>query len=366
VLVLLAKGSRGWHLLLTFALLAGCAKTLDTETPTKQSTKAGVLLRDCVVPMPGDVVSWTTPATVAYPDGVLWIFPSVNLSDGALVRGAATWLASADAACAGPPELLRKPDGSLASLLALNGPEVAANASRTDGRSFALVPQAGFSDAGVGYLYYDHVLIGPGASDPDLVGTGVCVLDIVAGTCARAVDANGSTVLWIGDDLPVRSAFVEAGTAYLLACRQPASLMQSCTLARVSPSGAATPSAYQYFDAFQGWVASRAQGTQVLSDLAEVSLSCNPFLARYVVLLTDPFGGKVSLRTSVALDQSFGNLLPLFTAAASSPDSWIDGGAEQTSLRGEDGRVIHMLHGAGSSAARELHFASYRFDQVVE
>ena len=347
-------------------LCVGCAENLGTETPTRRSQKAGTLLRECIVPMPADVATWTTPATLAFPDGALWIFQSATLADGSTAPGAALWLASADAACAGPADLLRTPDGNLAAFLTLDAAETSANATRTDGRWLALVPKAGFSDAGVGHLYYDHVLVGPGSFDFELLGTGVCVLDTIAGTCTRAVDAVGSTVLWLGDELPIRSAFVDAGMAYLLACRQPASLMQSCTLARVVPASAEMISAYEYFDAFAGWGASRTQSTQVLDDLALVSLSSNPFHGRYTVLLTDPFDGKVSLRLTPSLEQSFGSQVPLFTAVAPAPDALFDGGAEQTSLRGEGGRVIHIAYTAGSFATRELHLASFRFDEVLK
>jgi hypothetical protein len=44
----------------------------------------------------------------------------------------------------------------------------------------------------------------------------------------------------------------------------------------------------------------------------------------------------------------------------------LDGGAEQTSLRGDAGRLIHVAYAAGSLAARELHLASFQFDEVLK
>lgn len=358
--------SRERSLLLALLLFAACVKNLGTESPTTQAPKAGTLLRDCVVSAPASVAAWTAPATLAYPDGALWIFQSAILVDGSAAPGPAIWIPSADAACAGPTDLLRGPDGSPAALLALDDAETIANAGRSDGRALMLVPKAGFSAGGLGYLYYDHVLAGPDPFDLQLLGTGICVLDTIAGTCARVVDAAGSTVLWLGDELPIRSAFVDASMAYLLACRQPASLMQSCTLARVPPGSAGIIAAYEYFDAFQGWSASRTQATQVLDDLANVSLSYSPFHGRSTVVLTNPFDGKVSLRLGSAPDGSFGNPIPLFTAIAPAPGTLLDGGAEQTSLRGDGGRVIHIAYAAGSFAARELHLASFQFDEVLQ
>jgi hypothetical protein len=151
VLVLPTRISRTCRSLLVLLLCAGCAKNLGTETPTRKSQKAGTLLRDCVVAMPAAVAAWSTPATLAYPDGALWIFQSATLADGSTAPGAALWLASADAACAGPADLLRTPDGNLAALLTLDAAETSANAARTDGRSLVLVPKAGFIDAGVGH-----------------------------------------------------------------------------------------------------------------------------------------------------------------------------------------------------------------------
>jgi hypothetical protein len=366
LLVLPSRFSRSRRVFLALLLSAGCVKNLGTESATSHSPKAGTLLRDCVVPMPAAVAAWSAPASIAYPDGALWILQSATLGNGSAAPGAAIWIASADAACAGPADLLRRPNGGPAALLVLDDAETSANAARTDGRALALVPKAGFSDGGLAYLYYDHVLAGPGPYDIELLGTGMCVLDTIVGTCARAVDDSGSTVLWLGDELPIRSAFVDAGMAYLLACRQPASLMQSCVLARVAPSSAGTAAAYEYFDAFQGWGAGGTQGTQVIDDLANVSLSYNPFHGRYTVVLTNVFDGKVSLRLGSVLDGSFGNPIPLFNAVAPAPDSLLDGGAEQTSLRGDDGRVIHVAYAAGSFAARELHLASFQFDEVLK
>ena len=363
---LLVLPSKNRCLCLALLLSAGCVKSLGTESASSHSPKAGTLLRDCVVPMPAAVSAWSAPASIAYPDGALWIFPSATLADGSAATGAAIWIASADAACTGPADLLRKPDGGPAALLVLDDAETSANAARTDGRALALVPKAGFRDSGLGYLYYDRVLAGPGPYDVELLGTGICVLDSIAGTCARAVDDAGSTVLWLGDDFPVRSAFVDAGMAYLLACRQPASLMQSCTLARVASGSAAIAAAYEYYDAFQGWSASRTQATQVLDDLANVSLSYNPFHGRNTVVLTNGFDGKVSLRLGNVLDGSFGSPIPLFTAVAPAQGNLLDGGAEQTSLRGDGGRVIHVAYAAGSFAARELHLASFQFDEVLK
>jgi hypothetical protein len=353
---------------LIMVLACGCAENLGTETPSIRAIpagSAGSVERDCVVSMPAYITAWSTPATIAYPDGALWIFPSVTLSNGSVVPGAAAWFASADAVCAGTAEWLTNPDGSLAALLALSPAESSANANRGDGRSLMLMPRTGVSEAGASVLFYEHMLVGPSSFDFEALGTGVCTIDRAAGTCTRAVDALGSTVLWLGREFPVRSAFADAGTTYVLACRAPAALMQSCTLARVATSSAGTPSAYSYFDAFAGWQPSRASATQVLDDLAIPSLSFNPYQGRFTVVLLDPFVGKVSLRTAAAPDQEFTAPVPLFSTAPPAPGTFIDGGAEQTAFRGENGRVIHIMYTADSGGGREVHLLSYRFAKVL-
>jgi hypothetical protein len=353
------------RVLTVLALAGGCAKNLGTESPTIHSTAAGSVERDCVVPMPADIMAWGTPATITFPDGALWVFPSVALRDGTVVPGAAAWFGSADAICAGTADWLRNPDGSLAGLLALSASESQANASRSDGRSLMLVPRTGFGQAGNGFLYYEHVLVGPGPLDSEWLGTGVCALDRVAGTCQRLTEASGSTVLWVGTEFPVRSAYLDAGTAYLIACRAPAALMQTCILARVAADSAGLPSAHSYFDAFTGWQASRASATQVLDDLASPSLSFNPYQGRPTVVLLDPFEGKVSLRLSPAIEQSFAAPVPLFSTVAPAPGTFVDGGAEQIAFRAEGGRMIHVVYTADAGQGREIHLASFRFAKVL-
>jgi hypothetical protein len=75
-LMLPARFSRSRRLFLARLLSAGCVKKLGTESATSHAPKAGMRLRDCVVPMPAAVAAWRAPASIAYPDGALWIFQS--------------------------------------------------------------------------------------------------------------------------------------------------------------------------------------------------------------------------------------------------------------------------------------------------
>jgi hypothetical protein len=95
----LARMGRADARVLALWLSVGCAKNLGMESASIESVPAGAVVLDCVVPLPAQVATWTAPATVAYPDGALWVFASVTLADGSRAPGAAVRLASADGAC---------------------------------------------------------------------------------------------------------------------------------------------------------------------------------------------------------------------------------------------------------------------------
>ena len=118
---------------------AACVVEMDTERP---ASPIGAVTTDCVVPLPDR----GAPAALEYPDGTLWIFDD----------GGAAFVASIDDACAGVVATWPDP------VLALTAEEEADDQTRTDGRAWALRPRGGVVAAGVGYLYYDRVLTGPG------------------------------------------------------------------------------------------------------------------------------------------------------------------------------------------------------------
>ena len=119
--------------------------------------------------------------------------------------------------------------GAPASLLALTPQETAANAARSDGRQLARVPFGGFVYAGLGYLFYDHALVGPGIFDEESQGTGLCVRADQAVTCNR-VTVNGDTILWKPDQRILNSGgLVVDDRALVYGCRRVASFSTPCT-----------------------------------------------------------------------------------------------------------------------------------------
>jgi hypothetical protein len=110
-------------------LSAACIRNLGTE-----SASVGELARDCVVPRPPGVATWSPPVSVDFSTRALWVVDIVTLEHGTVVRSAAARVDGASAACAGEIDLLRGVDGRPLSVLRETDAEKAENALRTDGR----------------------------------------------------------------------------------------------------------------------------------------------------------------------------------------------------------------------------------------
>src|SRR5262249_30277394 len=153
----------------------------------------------------------------------LWLWESAAGTDGAAAR-----VASVDQACRGVA-LLTDATGAPASVLALTAAERAANAARTDGKRLALAPTGGVVARGVGYVYYDELLRGPGVFDVENLGTGLCTLAPGAVSCVRVADG---AVLWAPDQQVLNQGGLIVGDRAILAgCRTVAAFEAPCTIA---------------------------------------------------------------------------------------------------------------------------------------
>jgi|GEM_PF-2269819 hypothetical protein len=223
-----AQRSQPWArsplLVVLVALASSCIDTID-----EKNSAVGQLTSDCVVPVPDGVRSLDAPVSLEYSDGSLWIWRSLELADGRIVPNASALVSDATQACASGVSLGLDAAGAPASLLALTPQETAANAARSDGRQLALVPFGGFVYAGLGYLFYDHALVGPGIFDEESQGTGLCVRADQAVTCNR-VTVNGDTILWKPDQRILNSGgLVVDERALVYGCRRVASFSTPCT-----------------------------------------------------------------------------------------------------------------------------------------
>jgi hypothetical protein len=338
----------------------GCSGSADTG----DAEAAGELVRDCVVPLPAPVVSISAPVSLEYPDGSLWVFESASLADGTEVRGVAALVRSAEAACTGELALGTDDTGLPRPRLSLAESELEQNASRTDGRRLALAPRGGFVHGGRGYLYYDHLLLGPGFWDVEETGTGLCVFETPGGDCTRLADGSGETRLWPARVLPVRSAFVAGEDAYLAVCRKAAAFVEPCLLARVPAPRAAEPEAYTWFNAFSGWIEDPWNGTALFDHVGPVTLGRNDFHEGITAVLLDPFEGHVSARLAPEPTGPYEDPVRLFSALP--PESFfVSGGVEHAALRDGGGRTVHVSYGTNNPTAPGLHLASFRFDEAL-
>jgi hypothetical protein len=289
-----------------------------------------------------------------YPDGSLWIWEEVTATDGSPLPAAAAFVASREAACAGALSLIRDASGAPVSLVALTAAEAADNAARRDGRRLAVRPRGGFVRDGVGFLYIESVLLGPGVLDVEPVTAELCRLDARARPCARA-----ASPLWTGRDHRWgQAALLDGdGLAYLVGCFKPAAFADTCSLARVAPADADRPDAYRYHNAFDGWIEDRWNTTALYSAASAVSSLYLPRLARYASVQANIWESRVELRLAPAPWGPYGRPLPLLSAAP--PPGWfIGGGVAHPSLAGADELVVS--YHTTNAAAAGLHLVTLR------
>jgi hypothetical protein len=339
---------------LALALVLGggaCIHTIEEQT-----SSAGRVVRDCVVPAPPDLAALGAPVSLEYPDGSLWIWSVLARPDQSLVTNASAMVASAAEVCASGPALRRGADGSIASLLALDDAEVAANATRTDGKHRWLSPTGGFVHDGRGYLYYEHEE-GTGFLDSSSVGTGLCVIDAGAETCRR-VEVGGSTVLW-PDGQPAldQGGLLVGGDAFVYGCRSVADFDRICTASGVPSASAEEPGAYQYLNVNKGWVNDPLSATVLTTDLGPITVS--DYAGGYIATTLDPFDGGVYIRRMSTAFEVFDRRIYAFTIAPTQA-AFPSGGREHRALRGSS-LEIDVSYAVEDAGATKLHLATFQF-----
>lgn len=314
-------------------LAAACSHELAQEVP---GSRAGEVVADCVVPLPGPLAGHGAPVSLEYDaDGAsLWMWEDAR----AVVRGA-------DAACRG------EMDVGVGPIVPLLPDEEAENQARTDGRRIAVAPIGGFVAAGRGYLYYDKTLRGPGIFDSRRLGTGLCLVDAMTAPCARTPD-----LLWTTERAWGGSGLVAAdGYAYVVSCLHVAAFTDVCGTARVRPEDAADATAYAYLDFDGSFGSDPGNGVVVLDGTGIASPSFVPSLGAYVVVFPDLFAPSLRVGRSDAPGGPFGSRTTLFPAIA--PDTFfIGGGREHRALR--QGDTIAVTYDTRPSG---LHLVTFRF-----
>ncbi|MCB9559010.1 MAG: hypothetical protein H6708_01220 [Kofleriaceae bacterium] len=309
---------------------AACVVEMDTERP---ASPIGAVTTDCVVPLPDR----GAPAALEYPDGTLWIFDD----------GGAAFVASIDDACAGVVAAWPDP------VLALTAEEEADDQTRTDGRAWALRPRGGVVAAGVGYLYYDRVLTGPGVFDVEVIDTGVCTIADRPGPCARA-----PAPLWPGGARSWGDAgFVEDGVAYVYGCDHLAAFTDLCALARVPVADVTDAAAYAYLGWDDAW-RPRGDDTVTLFEApGAISASRHAPSGRVMVTVADLWDSRLELRTAAGPAGGFDDPLVLFDVA-SPPDWFFAGGREHAGLR-EPG-ALAFSYATTAAPAPGLHVVRFQ------
>jgi hypothetical protein len=341
---------------LVSALLLGasCVDTIEQHTST-----VGEIVRDCLVPPPAGVAALDAPVSLEYPDASLWFWERVDFVGGGPLFGAAARVTSAAEACAAGPRLISDDRGAPASVLALTAAEQAGNGARTDGRRLALVPFGGVVVDGVGYLYYDQVLRGPGLFDEVPLGTGLCVLDQGARACERA---SGGAVLWPPDERVLNRGGLVVGTgagrrALILGCRRVGAFEHPCTLAGVPTASLRDPAAYQVWNAFDGWVPRLTDATSMADEPGALTVA--PFEGGYIATSLDIFASRIQVRRA---DQAMGPYGHRVEALAAVPPAspFVHGGREHAALRPE-ARSIAVTYQTDGAAAPGVHLVTFRF-----
>jgi hypothetical protein len=392
--------------------LAGCIHTIE-----EHESRVGDIVRDCVVPVPDGVVALGAPVSIELPDASLWIWESLTLTDGSTVANAAARMPRSGDACAEPPELAMNPArspadvsgrdlrvaehdvahaagerdvaragerdvaragerdvahaaGPIRSVLALSVDEQAENAARTDGRRLALVPTGGFAHDGLAYLYYDHVLRGPGFFETQIAGTGLCVLAPTSADACERIAEGASTILWRPDERVLnRGGFVvdepDGPRALIAGCREVGSFDEPCTLAGVSTAEVRDPHAYRVWNAFDGWVDPLTDASELTNTIG--SLTIAPFdEGTFIATQLELFDNRVVVQISKLPEQDYEHRVHAFDVLPPADGTWfVSGGREHVGLR-RDAASIVVSYATDNPAAPGLHLVDFRFYGVPE
>ena len=337
---------------------SGCIHPISEE-----QSRVGEQRRDCVVPPAAGVGELGAPVSLEYEDGSLWIWDSLTADDGSRIANATARVASSAAVCAAGPKLTRDASGAPLSLLSLSAAELADNAAREDGRHLVLSAHGGFVSDNVGYLYYEHTLIGPGVFDAEVLGTGLCIVSQADEPCER-LEIDGSSVLWPASAWPKnQGGLVDAERAYLLGCKRIASFDVPCVVSSVPLAQIRDPAAYRYFNAFSAWVEAPDSASVVLNLAGAVTLTQAD--GRYLATNLDIFDAMFRVRFADAPTGSFGMPIDLFQGQA--PQSgFAQGGHEHHALRANDRSLALSYFVADAGPGHGLHLIDFELNRGLE
>lgn len=337
---------------------SGCVTLLE-----QHDSPVGELTDDCAVPVPAGLAALDAPVSLEYPDRSLWLWERLPRAGGGDAVGVAAWATSAAAVCRDGPAVITDGAGAPVELLALSAAEQAANATRTDGKRLALVPTGGVVEAGVGYLYYDHVLRGPGLFDAEPLGTGLCTLAAGATTCARVATAGGDTVLWRPDRRVLDRGGViidEPGgrRALLPGCRHVAAFEDPCVMAGVPVAALTDPAAYQVYDVFHGWVDALTDATTIGDSAGQLTLT--PLDGRMAAVTVDIFASTLAVRLADDPRGGYGRPIAALALLPPAAQWFVSGGRVHEALRAGDD-AIAVSYATDNRAAPGLHLIGFRF-----
>jgi len=338
------------------ALLAvavgGCIEPLGTET-----SPIGRVERDCLVPPASSVDPLGAPTALEYPGRSLWTWESAHLDDGRLVEAPYAVVESAAEACAHGPELVVGLDARPRSLLSLTEAERAENEVRTDGRRLALVPRGGFVHLDFGYLFYDHVLRGPGILDEENLGTGLCVLVDGPQEACRRVGLPDDTRLFDATRRVLNHGGLVANEhALVYGCRSVATLQAVCTVTGAPLDALTDPAAYRLHDDFDGWQSELDRGTNIVDELGRITVA--PFKGGYLMTALDIFESRIYLRHAATPFGPFTRRVAAFDLLPTRA-GFPGGGREHAGLR-DDPQTIHVTYSTDDPRAAGLHLVTYR------
>jgi hypothetical protein len=345
--------------LVVFALaLSGCVHRISED-----ESRVGEKTRDCIVPVAQGVSELGAPVSLDYPDASLWIWDSVIASDGTRVPNASARVSDGSVLCASGPELTRDAGGVPQSLLALSAAERAANAARTDGRQLVLSAHGGFVSENVGYLYYEHSLVGPGVFDVQVLGTGLCIVSATDQPCER-LEVEGSSVLWPPSAWPKNQGGLVVGErAFLLGCRQLASFDDPCVISSVPLDQIQNPAAYRYFNAFSDWAEAPDSASVVLNLAGAVTLTRTD--DRYAATNLDIFDATFRVRFAAAPTGDYG--MPVDLCQGQPPmNGFARGGRAHQALRANERSLALTYFVADDGPAHGLHLLEFELNRGLE
>lgn len=337
---------------------AGCVHPISQDEST-----VGKQTRDCVVPLPAGVRELGAPVSLEYPDASLWIWSSLTTDDGSVVENASARVTSGSELCATGPTLTRDGTGAEVELLALSADERASNAAREDARQLVLSPHGGFVSDNVGYLYYEHTLLGPGVFDAQVLGTGLCIVSDPSQPCER-LEVDSSTLLWPPNAWPKnQGGLVDGDRAFLLGCERIASFDIPCVISSVPLDQIRDPAAYQYFNAFSGWVSPADSAAVVLNLAGAVTLGRAD--GRYIATNLDIFDASFSLRFADAPTGSFGMPIDLFQGQPPKT-GFAQGGYEHHALRATERSLAFSYFVADVGPGHGLHLSDFELNTGLQ